>query len=201
MGSNPDTWPPYGIKPEGVINSFKLLALCNMKSLTVDAKHDSTCIGYSGKIHYLDVLHPHSCNRAVCEHSHTNCTANFRNGNIEIEMGRKWWIAVYDLLHGVLSVDLCSKSPTELVHDEFMRHVLLIAQCSSHVLSFSAPSLPGFQRQFSISHAKWVLRIIRTSLQQLPLLTCCAPEGKRCRKSEVWEMLVQAGWPRGLSLC
>lgn len=116
-------------------------------------------------------------------------------------MGRKWWIVAYDLLHGELSVDLCSKSPTELVHDKFMRYVLLIAQCSSHVLPFPAPSLFTFWRQYSTSHGKVMLQTIRTSLHWLPLLTCRILEGKTwLKKSEVQETTVQAGWWQGLSL-
>lgn len=93
---------------------------------------------------------------SVHEHVHTNCKVNFRKRDTA-EMGRKWQTVVYDLLHGELPVDLCSKSPTELVHDKFMSHVLLIAQCSSHVFLFPSPSLSTFWRQYSTSQGKLML--------------------------------------------
>lgn len=80
-------------------------------------------------------------------------------------------------------------NPTELVHDKFMRHVLLIMLLSSHVLPFSAPSLSTFWRHYSTSCGKLVLKTTRTNLHWLPLLKCHILEGKRYfKKSEVWEM-------------
>lgn len=163
---------PSRIKPEGVINSFKFLTICNMKSLTDDAKHDSICIGYSRKIHYLDALHTCCCNRAVCVSIFTPTVQLISamgilqkwEGNVEF-----LYIIFYKVCYWVIYV---ASVPQRCVMINswgmcFWPHSALLMSCFQIRLSLAS-------REFSTSHSKWMIQITRTTLQQTALVTPCS---------------------------